>query len=71
MTHADFLAAEIDDPVVVETYSFVVRRYLTPAWTDVYEAVKALNTGDTVDVESFLYWYEGPQPHINAISSAA
>ena len=23
--------------------------------------------GDTVDLEGFLYWYEGPQPHISAV----
>ena len=49
-------------------YTFVVRRYLTVPGSEVYEAVKNLKVGDTVDVEGFLYWYEGPQPHISAIT---
>ena len=48
-------------------YTFVVRRYLTAPGSEVYEAVKNLQVGDTVDVEGFLYWYEGPQPHISSI----
>ena len=51
-----------------ETYTFVVRRYLTAPGSEVYEAVKNLKVGDTVDIEGFLYWYEGPQPHISAIT---
>ena len=35
---------------------------------DVYEAVKALNVGDTVDLEGFLYWYEGANPHITSVT---
>ena len=50
------------------TYTFVVRRYLTAPGSEVYEAVKNLKVGDTVDIEGFLYWYEGPQPHISAIT---
>ena len=34
---------------------------------DVYEAVKELEIGQTVYIEGFLYWYEGPQPHITKI----
>lgn len=49
------------------TYTFVVRRYLTAPGSEVYEAVKNLKVGDKVDIEGFLYWYEGPQPHITAI----
>lgn len=48
-------------------YTFVVRRYLTAPGSEVYEAVKNLNVGDTVDIQGFLYWYEGPQPHISSI----
>ena len=48
-------------------YTFVVRRYLTAPGSEVYEAVKNLKVGDKVDIEGFLYWYEGPQPHITAI----
>ena len=50
------------------SYSFCVERYLTGPETDVYTTVGALDVGDTVDVEGFLYWYEGMNPHITAIS---
>ncbi|MDO5119811.1 MAG: hypothetical protein Q4D48_06960 [Coriobacteriales bacterium] len=50
------------------TYQFTVESYLTGAGTDVYEAVKALNVGDTVDLEGFLYWYEGANPHITSVT---
>ena len=50
------------------SYSFCVERYLTGPETDVYTTAGALNVGDTVDVEGFLYWYEGMNPHITAIS---
>lgn len=52
------------------TYSFTVESYLTGAGTEVYEAVKALNIGDVIDMEGFLYWYEGVNPHITAVSAA-
>ena len=48
--------------------TFVVRRYLTAPGSEAYEAVKNLKVGDTVDIEGFLYWYEGPQPHITSIT---
>ena len=51
-----------------ETYTFVVRRYLTAPGSEVYEAVKGLQIGDTVEISGFLYWYEGPQPHITSIA---
>ena len=57
-----------DIEVEGETYTFVVRRYLTEPGSEVYEAVKNLKVGDTVDIEGFLYWYEGPQPHITSIT---
>ena len=53
------------------SYSFCVEVYLTGPDTDVYTTVGALNVGDTVDVEGFLYWYEGMNPHITAITPAA
>lgn len=51
-----------------ETYTFVVEAYLCGPGTDVYEAVKALHVGDVVDMEGFLYWYEGVQPHITKVT---
>ena len=29
---------------------------------------KALKKGDVVDMEGFLYWYEGVNPHITAVT---
>ena len=51
-----------------QTYNFTVESYLTGKGTDVYEAVKALQIGDVIDMEGFLYWYEGVNPHITAVS---
>lgn len=50
------------------TYTFTVESYLCDDTTDVYNAVEALNIGDTVDMEGFLYWYEGVNPHITSIT---
>ena len=50
-----------------ETYTFTVETDQTPADSDVYAAVKALNVGDTVDIQGFLYWYEGPQTHVTYV----
>lgn len=53
-----------------ETYSFTVESYLCDNTTEVYNAVKNLNIGDTVDMEGFLYWYEGANPHITSVTVA-
>lgn len=53
------------------SYEFCVEVYLTGPDSDVYTTVGELNVGDTVDVEGFLYWYEGMNPHITAITPAA
>lgn len=50
------------------TYDFVVESYLRGAGTEVYEAVKSLNIGDVVDLEGFLYWYRGVNPHITSVT---
>ncbi len=52
------------------TYTFCIESYLTGADTDVYKAVKALKVGDKIDMEGFLYWYQGVQPHITAVTAA-
>ncbi|MBO4931996.1 MAG: hypothetical protein J6I42_07410, partial [Clostridia bacterium] len=49
------------------TYTFVVEYYLCNETTDVYKAVQGLNVGDTIDLEGFLYWYEGAQPHVTSV----
>lgn len=52
------------------TYTFTVESYLCDKTTDVYAAVKALNIGDKIDMEGFLYWYEGVNPHITSVKAA-
>lgn len=50
--------------------NFCVEVYLTGTESDVYTTVGTLKVGDKVDVEAFVYWYEGPNPHITSISVA-
>ena len=52
------------------TYDFCVERYLTGPETEVYTTVGTLEVGDVVDVEGFLYWYEGVNTHITAVTVA-
>ena len=54
-----------------QTYDFCVEFYLCGQDTEVYKAVEALNVGDVVDLEGFLYWYEGANPHITSVKAAA
>lgn len=49
-------------------YTLTVESYLCDNTTDVYNTVKSLNIGDTVDLEGFLYWYEGFNPHITSVT---
>lgn len=53
-----------------ETYQFLVESYLCDSSTDVYKAVEALEIGQTIDCEGFLYWYEGVNPHITSVTVA-
>ncbi len=53
-----------------ETYTFTIESYLCDSSTDVYAAVKELQIGDTIDMEGFLYWYEGVNPHITSVTVA-
>lgn len=53
-----------------KTYTFTVESYLCGADTEVYKAVKALKVGDKIDLEGFLYWYQGVNPHITAVTAA-
>ncbi len=53
-----------------QTYTFVIESYLCDKNSDVYNAVKALKIGDKIDMEGFLYWYEGPNPHITSVTPA-
>ena len=53
-----------------QTYDFCVEFYLCGQDTEVYKAVEALNVGDVIDLEGFLYWYNGVNPHITAVKAA-
>lgn len=48
-------------------YQFLVESDLCGADTDVYKAVKELKVVDKIDVEGFLYWYNGANPHITSV----
>lgn len=48
-------------------YSFCVESYLTGPSSDVYTTVGTLAAGDQVDVEGFVYWYQGVNTHITKI----
>lgn len=52
------------------TYDFCVEFYLCGNDTEVYKAVEALNVGDVIDLEGFLYWYNGANPHITSVTAA-
>lgn len=49
-------------------YDFCVERYLTDPDTEVYKAVGELKEGDVIDIEGFLYWYNGPNPHVTKVT---
>ena len=50
-----------------QTYTFTVESYLCGPDTEIYKAVKDFHIGDVIDLEGFLYWYNGPNPHITAV----
>ena len=54
-----------------QTYTFTVESYLCGNDTDVYKAVEGLKVGDVIDMEGFLYWYNGVNPHITSVAAAA
>ena len=53
-----------------QEYTFTVESYLCGPDTDVYTDIRTLNVGDVVDLEGFLYWYEGANPHITSVTAA-
>ena len=36
-------------------------------YNDVYTTIQNLQVGAKLDIHAFLYWYEGPQPHVTGI----
>lgn len=51
-------------------YDFCVETDLTNSETDVYKTVAGLKEGDVISIEAYLYWYEGPNPHVTAVTVA-
>ena len=45
------------------------QKYLCGEDTEVYQAVTKLNIGDVIDLEGFLYWYNGVFPHVISIQA--
>ena len=48
-----------------------IESYLCDSTTEVYQAVQNLAIGDVIDMEGYLYWYEGVNPHIVSVTPAA
>ena len=53
--------------LMIQTYTFTVESYLCDSSTEVYSAVKNLKVGEVIDMEGFLYWYNGVNPHITSV----
>ena len=50
------------------TYTYCVESEEDPETSETYKAVTALHVGDIIDLEGMLYWYNGPNVHLNSIS---
>lgn len=48
-------------------YSFCLEYYLNGSDAEFYDLVAGLEAGLIVDVEGYLYWYEGANPHITSV----
>lgn len=51
------------------TATLVIESYLCDKDSATYKAAEALTVGATIDVEGFMYWYNGAQPHITKITT--
>ena len=53
-----------------QVFTFTVNVYMngTGADSEVYKAIEGLKVGDVIDVEGFLYWYNGAQPHLTSVT---
>ncbi len=49
-------------------YDFCLEYYLNGSDEAFYSQVGGLTEGQVCDVEGFLYWYEGPNPHITKVT---
>lgn len=50
------------------SYSFCVEAYLTNPETETYTTASTLQVGDKIDVEGFVYWYNGVNTHMTKIT---
>ena len=50
--------------------TFTVESYLCDKDTEVYKAVELLTVGSVIDIEGFLYWYNGANPHVTSVMKA-
>ena len=52
-----------------KTYTFTVNVYMlgTGADSEVYKTIEGLQIGQVIDIEGFLYWYNGAQPHVTSV----
>ncbi len=61
-----------------QTFDFCVERWLTGPDTEVYQTCEALQVGDVIDIEGFVYWYDadedasgdGINTHITKVTKA-
>ena len=53
-----------------KVYNMCVESYLTGDGTAVYDMVETLQIGDTINLEGFLYWYDGVNPHVTSVTKA-
>ena len=51
------------------SYNFVVESDEFKEGTDTYTSATRLNVGDVIDIEAFLYWYNGPNMHVSKIDT--
>ncbi len=49
-------------------YEFCLEFYLNGSDEELYELVSGLEEGQVVDVEGYLYWYEGVNTHITSVT---
>ena len=49
-------------------FNLTVETDLCDSSSDVYAAVEGLKVGDKIDVTGFMYWYNGPNPHITSVT---
>jgi len=59
-----YLAVDVDGKI----YNFCVEFYLRGKDSDAYKTVEGLNVGNVVDLEGFLYWYNGPNLQITSVT---